>query len=305
MSLYIDKYSKDTTDGKTLFCNRLGNALKRQGVEVTGDPEQRVDVSLNVIQVKHKKSDVRVLRLNGVCFDLDKDYKSKNRRMVAALRQADRVVYQSNFARKMCDRFLGTFDGPSRVILNGAPCVSGRVVRGRDFLAYSRWRVFKRLEDTIESFLLAGLKDSRLYVAGALDKSGVDPGKYKSNSNVVFLGQVNQKVLGSYLSSVAGSIHLSWFDACPNSVVESVAACVPVICGNVGGTHEIVRPSGGFVCDIDEEYDFEPVRVYDPPPIDRRLVAEVIVKCANGCVVSNEHVNIDVIADQYRKFMFE
>lgn len=307
MKLYIERYSKGSTrtDGKTLFCNRLGDALEDEGILVTGDPEQDVDVSLNVVHVKHQNSPMKVLRLNGVCFDLDKNYRAKNQKMICALCRADKVVYQSQFARQMCDQFLGEFDGPSRVILNGAPCVQADVERGRDFVAAARWRRFKRLEETIDSFLLAGLNDSKLYVAGGLEKSGVNPDKYKSCSNVVFLGHVDQKGLKRYLSRAAGFLHLSWFDACPNGVVEAVALGVPVICGNVGGTKEVVGPSGGFVCDIDEPYDFTPVRVYDPPSIDLGIVADAIHRCVDGCCVSNGHIDICDVADQYRRFMFD
>jgi len=176
------------------------------------------------------------------------------------------------------------------------------------FIAFSKWRPHKRLRDIIESFLLANVDDSILFVAGNLSRSGLSDGeidKYFGLPNVKYLGTLTHEQVASYLKVACASIHLCWFDACPNSVVEAIAAGVPVICNNTGGTPELVRPSGGFVCNVDKPYDLEPVDLYHPPSIDRSLIAQAIVKSSQKKLeVKNDHVLIENVAKQYLDFMY-
>jgi hypothetical protein len=69
---------------------------------------------------------------------------------------------------------------------------------------------------------------------------------------------------------------------------------------------ELVKPSDGFVCDIDTPYNMEPIDLYHPPPIDRRKIAEKIELCCRYRIsVKNDHVLIQNTAKQYLDFMKE
>ena len=126
------------------------------------------------------------------------------------------------------------------------------------------------------------------------------------NPSIKFLGHVPQDVLASYLKTSIASIHLCWFDSCPNSVIESIIAGVPVISNNVGGTWEIVGPSGGYVCDVDSPYDMSPVDLYNPPQINRGRIAAALRDCVKKQPsVKKDRVLINNIADQYLQFMKE
>lgn len=299
--------------GKGFFCYRLAQAMRIMGVDVIGSPKAFVDVSLNIIHLTHTDSKVKLLRLAGVWHDTGKKWAQKNLGMAESLRRCDGVVYQTNFAKMMCNKYLGVPTKPFKVIFNGADpefyknILPANMEGKKVVLAFSRWRPHKRLRDIIESFLLTRLKDVVLLVAGDLSGSGLtreEHEKYFKLSNVKYLGIINQTVLGSYLNMASASIHLCWVDGCPNSVVEAITAKVPVICNNVGGVQELVTPSDGFVCDVDKPYDMNPVDLYHPPPIDRRKIAEKIELCCRGRMeIKNDHVLIENVAKQYLDFI--
>lgn len=310
MKICIERYLEKTTDGKTLFCNRLGTELLQRGVSVTGNINDPVDISIDMIRIKHPTSKIKILRLDGVYFDNQIDYKRKNKILLDSMKKADGVIYQSQFSKDMCDKYLMHFNRPKQIIFNGAPPAFYSTAKDTRknykyvFFAMANWRKFKRLEDSIESFLLADIDDSVLYIGGDISRSGVNKKTYANNPKVKFLGHMIQDQIASYLKIADGVLHLSWFDACPNSVVEAVTSGVPVICGNVGGTQEIVKRSGGYVCNIEKPYKLESVNVYNPPKINRNKVASAILKCIlDRPVINNDHVNIKNTADKYLEFL--
>ena len=297
--------------GKGLFSRRLANAFRRQGITVVDSG--KADVSINLIGIKHRQSDIKILRLDGVWHDTGKDYKRKNLSLIQSLKQADAVVYQSKFSYAMCNHYLGIVDKPKAVIFNGAnpgfyecsPEIQSKYKY--NIFVFSKWRPHKRLRDMIESFLLANIKDCALWIAGDITKSGI-PSKdfvnYCSRPDIFYLGSINQYEVAKYLRLADATMHLCWFDACPNSVVESICAGVPVVCNNTGGTQELVSISGGYVCQVDEPYNLQPVDLYNPPTIDRNMIARALNRAINEKPkISCEHVLINNIAEQYLEFI--
>ena len=295
--------------GKGFFCLRLAKSLSAMGHKIVKHASDSHDVSLHIVKIREGKGK-KVLRLDGVCHNNAMNIKVKNKELARALRGADGVVYQSEFSKKLCDKYLGKFKGPTCVISNGAdPAFYNNIApqplkTRNNFISASRWRPHKRLPDIIESFRLAAIEDSCLYVAGDLSKIRT---RHKDFSgNIVYLGKIGQKALGAYLKACKGFVHLCWFDNCPNAVVEAIVAGVPVITNNVGGTHEIVRPSGGIICEIDKPCDLSPVRLYHPPVVDQKRIADAMLRCVEDQMeVTCDHVHIDSIASRYSKFFEE
>ena len=318
MKVYIPGISGgNPKTGKGFFAYRLSLAMKKNGVDVSDDVSASYDIALSIIKNKsHVKTRKNILRLDGAYHDKYMNYKKPNKEIARELRSSDGIVYQSVFSKKICDTFVGVFNGPTSIIHNGADPDWFRVRQPHGcadaehvFMTASRWRPHKRIVDIMESFLLADIDDSILFVAGDIVGSKVKPSvmkKYFYNPKIKFLGKMDQINLACHLVASKGFIHLCWFDNCPNSVVESICAGLPVVTNNVGGTHEIVRPSGGIVCEIDKPYNFKPCDLYHPPSIDRQIVADAIRYIAyNDMVITNEHVRIDNIARQYITFFEE
>ncbi len=297
------------SSGKGFFCRRLGASLETMGCRIVDDASS-ADIQVHNFKIRTKARGLKIVRFAGVNHDVNINYKRSNAPLSTALQACDGVVYQSQHAKRMCDRYLGAARVTSAVIFNGADQAFAARIKPADrlfpvtYIAFSRWRRFKRLPEIIEAFLAAGVPESGLIIAGDVREAGL--GKrlrvYKQRKDIVFLGKLSQEALASHLKNCVASIHLSPFEGCPNSVVEALVAGVPVICTNIGGTPEIVGPSGGTVCSLDKPYDGSPVDLKRPPKIDISVAAKAIFDHRQSRSVRVDHVRIDVIASKYLDF---
>jgi glycosyltransferase involved in cell wall biosynthesis len=313
----------DPLNGKYLFIGRLAKAMSNLGISVTSNVKAKVDVSLHIRVVWHPiKSKKKVIRLANALKGTYGSMRNPKRRGLIDLHQADGIVYQSKFGKRICERFMGKHRGPTAIINNGADLSFYDGIKpakskyNYNFLACARWpsrkgkkwvvRGSKRLPDTIKSFLLADIDDSHLWVAGDLSKCKGEVAKYRKFKNISFLGYLTPKRLGAYYKLCDATIHLSWLDACPNSIVEAICAgCLPIT-NNVGGTHELVRPSGGIVCDIDKPYNYRPTTSLKPPKIDRTIVAKALrIASRREHIIDRHYLDINKIAKQYAQFFKE
>ena len=298
----------DGTGGKSAFIHRLKQSIPQFGVEITRKSGYDHDISLHVSRIKIKTDSKKVIRIDGVYHNNKQDIANKNRSMATSVQKADGVVYQSEFSRAMGHRYLGEHSCEA-VIHNGAdPSVYDSLPltdlpHKYNFIAAAKWRPHKRLTDIIKSFIALGRKDTCLYIAGNIQKAVVDYNKYKEIENIKFMGQLSQPSLGSLLKSCTASMHLCWFDSCPNSVIEALVAGCPVISNNVGGTPEIVKKAGGIICPIDVPYNLEPVDLYHPPKINHRIVADAMNSALEKPIkVDRNALHIDIAAHKYSKF---
>ena len=299
--------------GPKIFCNRLSKAMsKNPDVELV-DPA-RSSIQLHSVILQNARKGVKnVLRLDGVYHHVgpEYDWRKRNVPIKESFDRADGVIYQSDFSKTLCEKYLGEVKVPHTIIYNGADPEAYLLSSSKDiykrpfFLAVANWRAFKRLEDIVESFLLANLKGVDLVVVGDVSKSGIGEkiDVYEKHPRIRFLGVLNQIELIPYYVSCLALVHISWIDNCPNSVVEAICAKKPVICGNIGGTKELVDKSGGIVLGLEEEYDLEPRDLYRPPPIDRELVVSAMIRClCEKFDIQNSHVDIQNVAKKYLKF---
>ncbi len=305
---------KEPSTGKGFFFHRLADCLKKYGVEVVADPKVSVDLALHNARVRANNAKYNIVRIDGVYHNYNQDYRKLNKTIFKGFHKlSDGVIYQSEFSKSISDHYLGVFDGTTTIISNGADpnyyleTIPYDSQRDNTFITTSRWRPHKRLRDIIESFLMADLGNAVLYVAGDLKDSGLtlkELKKYRKMPPVEFLGRLDQGTLARYLVSSDAFIHLCWFDNCPNGVVEAICAGLPVITNNVGGTHEIVSKSGGYVVPLDKPYNLKPCDLYNPPPIDRVELARHIKAASRRkfLPIDCSHVDIKNIAIRYKEF---
>jgi len=305
-------YKEEPKTGKGLFIKRLHDEFIKMGIRVILKPSEKSDIALHVTKMKYKtNSKKNIVRFNGVYHDKKIDYKYFNSQIRTHADKADALIFQSKFGQQMFEKYIGKYKNkPRTVIFNGSTTQdNAKTIQSKfkyNFLAFSRWRPHKRLKTIVKSFLLADIPDSCLWIAGDTINSGMDRNKMKkifSENNINRLGEIKQSKISRYLKLCDAVIHICWVDVCPNSVVESICSGKTVICNNVGGTQEIVMPSGGIVCDIDEPYDLKPVDLYNPPKIDVNIVANAMkesIKQKNDICL--DHVEIGNIAKQYMAF---
>ena len=283
--------------GKAFFIQRLIPELEKRGVEVTADPSKKVDITLGIGKFLYKpRSGKRVLRLGPCHFSTQENWKMLNLRKIAAVKKADGVIYQSEWSRKVCRKYLGKHDFET-VIFNGGIAKRPIKIRPGKFVASTRtWIPQKRLKRLIKAFLLANIPGK------TLDIYGQTPLRNKKFDGVTFYGLVPPDEI-----KLAGKIflHPVYLDASPNAVVEALCAGCRVIHGSEGGTHELVGDNGLKL--LDEKWDFKPINLFHPPKLDisKWAAAMELESDFKYEPVNSLHVNIKNIAKEYIDFFSE
>ena len=296
--------------GKGKFAIRLKKALKELGVKATFEPDSpsmrgKFDIVLGFGKFLEKHdAKKKIVRLGALHIDKNEDYKKLNKRKKKAIHSADGVIYQSKFSKKLCREFLGKPDCPEAVIFNGADPKEFDVEPMKspfkyNFLASTRvWTPQKRLCFIKEAFYRAGIDNSCLWVCGDTGKDGII-GKihYGKTKTCWHLGLVSEKKLASLYKLCNAMIHITYLDACPNSVVEALVAGCPVICTDQGGVYELVK--SGYRLFYDKQYNFKPIDLNKPPKLKFEFSKIELNRVWKSDSV---HLHISTIAKQYLNF---
>ncbi|MEW6717650.1 MAG: glycosyltransferase family 4 protein [Chloroflexota bacterium] len=198
---------------------------------------------------------------------------------------ADRVIYQSQFARDWWERKQGCAPGPAVVVYNGVdldtftPC-------GNHQLPSDRIRMLL-VEGRFQGGYELGVEHAVALVEGLVNKYGV-------NMELVVVGGVTPQVQMRWsertpvnltwaglvpherIPEVDRSAHLFFSAdlnaACPNAVIESMACGTPVIGFDTGALPELVTAEAGRVV----PYGGDPWQLH-PPDIDALVGAAMAV----------------------------
>lgn len=192
-----------------------------------------------------------------------------NATMRAAIRQADYVVYQSEFCRASAARFLGAVGVPWEVLPN---CVDIERFRPGtapppappwNLLAAGTHQHPDRVLRAIE--VLAELRRrghaARLVVAGVLDWPGAAAEVTRAAAALGVADAVD--VLPPYTQEEAPALfrrahvllHLKYKDPCPTVVIEALASGVPVVGSRSGGLPELVGEDAGCLVDVPDSWE--------------------------------------------------
>jgi len=241
---------------------------------VTLSNQEEADVEFCLIQQQLPKVKPMVLRLDGIWFNSEQEYNKQNAPIQYSYNNADAVVFQSEFNKKLTEKWFGVHKN-SYIVHNAA---DQKLINGINrrfwnekfgdeaevWSCASNWRPHKRLRDNIRYFLNFAPKDAYLAIAGAL---GMDEVKELSalDNRIVFLGDLDYASLLALYKRSSTFVHLSYLDHCPNVVVDAQASGCKVICSSTGGTHEIVDE--GIIV-LEDEWDMKPCKLYKPPQMD-------------------------------------
>ena len=241
--------------------------------DCTFDNSKKPDAHLCFIESFRKKFGAPMfLRLDGIYFNTRSDYNLQNKNIKRTYNLAHGVEFQSHFDKELITRYFG--EHPNyRIIHNGADTefinsVSPLENEGTDsfesvWCSASQWvgRPHKRLKENIRYFLEHSTEKDCLVVAGPVETSDV-----VEHNRIFFTGAVGMNDLISIYKRSKFFIHLAWLDHCPNVIVDARASGCKVVCSSAGGSKEIAGPDAKVI--MEEEWDFKPLDLYDPPKLD-------------------------------------
>lgn len=293
MKIFSHNFNIQSNSGPNKFTRQLFKQMEKEhGVNYVNS-QQEADVEFCLIQQVTNKVKPMVLRLDGIWFNSEQNYKEQNRIIEFSYKNADAVVFQSEFNKKLTEAWFGKHRN-SYVIHNAADLNQIKRANaafwnntfGKDTEVWScasSWRPHKRLNENIRYFLEFAPKNAILAVAGKGSES--ERLHYHLNKRIKFLGELDYMSLLSLYKKSSTFIHLAYLDHCPNVVVDAQAAKCRIICSSTGGTAEIVE-NGTIV--FEEEWDFKPCKLYQPPSLIFDSFKHYtmtknrnIVKCAN------------------------
>lgn len=287
-----------------IFAHRLGAELKKQGIRVVGRQE-RHEILLAIIRdnqiADSKRKGARVVqRLDGVYHELDEDYEEKNRTIRKTFEEANAIIYQSEFSKRLVKSFFGNHPGAEFTIHNGVDPnqypFSRRDAGNLNFLAVAKWagRPNKRLDSILEGFKMANLPGSHLTVLGPIEEG------YVSSDKITFTGPIENEIMPQFYDRTGCLIHLCYDDNCPNAVVEALVSGIPTICTSSGGTPELVQDSGEIIDEV--PYDLKPNFRREIPEVSPEKVAEAIERVKSRERIyrfPREDLHIETCAKKY------
>lgn len=172
---------------------------------------------------------------------------------------ADYVIYQSRFSQLSCETFLGKRSKNYTIVYNGVDTDSIRpVIHGNKghirLVTFAKFRRRDQIEPLLSAVKLLDSNDYSLDIYGAYTPN-LAPLFSSLPSHIAFKGKVSNKELLTRL----GAYDLFLFSdqsACPNSVIEALAAGLPVVAYARGSIEELVKSgyNGAIV----------PLGVHDP-----------------------------------------
>ena len=192
-----------------------------------------------------------IVRIDGIYFGAFAQTthgRKLNGVILKSINQSDGVIFQSEYCLRLVEQYFGGIKTRKQIIFNGAPINNARrllPVSSHEefvFICVANWRPVKRLLATLD--LIRHLSKNRkvkLFVVGEVSKEITD----SSDGNVFFLGELSAFDIEKYMRKSHALIHLAWFDACPNTVIEALCFGIPVLCSNLGGTKELILSTNG------------------------------------------------------------
>ena len=251
MKVLLDGADPRSSSGPNSFARKLFDALTEAGHGVAyalGNDAWSPDVRLSFIQSTPVLDPVpTALRLDGIYFNTRQSWEEMNRPIRSSYESADLIVHQTDFDKRLIERYFGAH--PESVVIRNAgdpgksmsiaPLVHPTLDSfEQTWVSASSWRPHKRLRENIRYFQEHAGKWDCMVVAGQVneDLTGV------SLERVFFAGDLDQASLASLYRRATFFVHLAWLDHCPN------------------GREAIVVE--------EQEWDLSPLDLYSPPSLD-------------------------------------
>tara|TARA_Y100000034_G_scaffold17029_1_gene18548 strand:+ start:358 stop:1278 length:921 start_codon:yes stop_codon:yes gene_type:complete len=306
MNIYLENVIMGSSTGPNHFGAKLAKYVKRAGHFCAPSRHPIPDIQLSFIESHQRINDIPLVqRLDGIYFDIDKDYMTQNKNIIDTYNSANGIVFQSNYSKSLVFKYFGECknytvinNGADIELINSAKPVINRQLEYYDniWCCASNWRGWKRMPDNIKYFLEFSDKKDCLIVAGM-----PLPHEHVNHERIFYIGQVSPPTLFSIFKISKYFIHLARYDACPNVVVDARAAGCHIICCSEGGTKEIAGKGATVV--VEEPWDMNPVNVDSPPHLDfNNIIENDIMSDIDMANVANRYLDyLNLIMEKEKK----
>lgn len=273
MKVFTHNFNPQSNSGPNKFTRTLFNRFVKEK-DVLISNQEEADVEFCLIQQQLPKVKPMVLRLDGIYFNSEQEYNKQNALIQYSYNNADAVVFQSEFNKKLTEAWFGKHEN-SHIIHNAADIKLINSINRRFWddklgentevwCCASSWRPHKRLLENVRYFLECAPSDAIFAIAGGL---GMDEAKeiLSIDSRIRVLGELDYGSLLALYRKSSTFVHLAYLDHCPNVVVDAQASGCKIVCSSTGGTQEVVNNG---ICILEEEWDMKPCKLYSPPSVD-------------------------------------
>jgi len=273
MKIFLDNVTINSSSGPNGFAKKISEEFVKKHEVYTSvyqlmNDKVNPDVQLSFIASECKLAPI-IQRLDGIYFNSEQDFMSLNSPIEATYNEADAVIFQSRFNKKLTESFFGQREN-SHVISNGTnislmndiiPMRAPNLNRFKKvWCCASSWRPHKRLKENIRYFKEYSKNNECLVIAGE------NPDVHEHDDRIFYAGHLSWLDLISLMKRSSYFLHLSWLDHCPNVVIDARAAGCQIICSSSGGTSEIAGKDAVII--QEDEWDFSPTKLYSPPDMD-------------------------------------
>lgn len=246
MRLFVDYKYNQTGKGKFLLL--LTRELAKQGVEIVAS-HRKADVALAVTTMNGKYCCPVVLRVDGIRLKKRKSDIWYNKQVKNAIKKADAVIFQSEFARKYIRKKLKVTPRREAVVYNGAKASDFAVAPMESdgvkiVLLCGHWgggrpRKHKNLAAMLDiAAAHTAMRGDVLYVVAG------DTTPKANNERILYIGHLTGEALHRWYATASVMLNLATLDWCPNATIEAIVARVPVVCYAGTGVGEIVEGYG-------------------------------------------------------------
>jgi len=305
-------FNLNQNSGPSIFLKRLKkNIVKNNYANVSNIFDPFNDILLFSNKVRNPFSKKYIFRIDGPNINFSEFYNKNNsfidKNIFEGAVNASGIIFQSKFSKFLFNKFYKIKKKiNSKIIYNG---VDNDIFNefGKDlrselgvfddlvFLTSANWRNHKRLQCTINSFNYFKdnfEKKSKLIVLGEI-KNNIKG----LNKNIIQAGNINTEFLPLWYRSANIYLFFSWLDYCPNTVVEAISSKLPVLCTNLGGTHELVdNCKAGIILNNDADLNFEnPFDLNQPPIIDVKKAYKKMIYIFKNMKDIKHEINLNTI----------
>lgn len=326
------------TGGMVSFRHKLSAGLAKLGIEVSYDlrdePYQAVLIIGGTRQLNHlwrvRHKGIRLVqRLDGINWIQRKRHTGLRHFLRAELgnllqatirnRLADRIVYQSSFARTWWEDWYGIAPAPANIIHNGVDLKTytpeGDHLRPKDHfrLLVVEGSLGGGYDNGLENAvtLAETLAGARLLPMELMVVSKVSPAQQanwnkRSRIPILWTGTVP----GEAIPVIDRSAHLLYaadiHPACPNSVIEALACGLPVAAFNTGALRELVPDGAGCIA----PYGSNPWNAEKPDiPVLAEMASHILINLSPYRQAARAHAemnfDLDSMVAKYLQVLLE